>query len=205
MKLLLNLKIVPLLSFLFISQSSFSQHTNSSYVNSINAYVSNYVATHGVVKGEDRKHLHFFPPDSNYRVIATFEKMDDPAGFKMLTSRQSVQQYYRYGKISFVMNGRSYQLTVYQSKDLMQRAEYKNYLFIPFTDATNGTDTYEGGRYIDLSIPDIKDMKVIVDFNKAYNPYCCYTRGYDCPIPPKENALPVAINAGEMKYTKPVH
>jgi uncharacterized protein (DUF1684 family) len=123
----------------------------------------------------------------------------------MLTSRQSVQQYYRYGKISFVMNGRSYQLTVYQSKDLMQRAEYKNYLFIPFTDATNGTDTYEGGRYIDLSIPDIKDMKVIVDFNKAYNPYCCYTRGYDCPIPPKENALPVAINAGEMKYTKPVH
>jgi uncharacterized protein (DUF1684 family) len=190
---------------LFISQSSFSQHTKSSYVNSINAYVSNYVATHGVVKGEDRKHLHFFPPDSNYRVTATFEKMDDPAGFKMLTSQQSLQQYYRYGKISFVINGRSCQLTVYQSKDLMQRAEYKNYLFIPFTDATNGTDTYEGGRYIDLSIPDIKDTEVIVDFNKAYNPYCCYTSGYDCPIPPKENALPIAINAGEMKYTKPVH
>jgi uncharacterized protein (DUF1684 family) len=131
--------------------------------------------------------------------------MDDPAGFKMLTSRQYVQQYYRYGEISFVINGKSCQLTVYQSKDLMQRAEYKNYLFIPFTDATNGTDTYEGGRYIDLSIPDIKDTKVIVDFNKAYNPYCCYTSGYDCPIPPKENALPVAINAGEMKYTKPVH
>jgi uncharacterized protein (DUF1684 family) len=87
----------------------------------------------------------------------------------------------------------------------MQRAEYKNYLFIPFTDATNGTDTYEGGRYIDLSIPDIKDTNVIVDFNKAYNPYCCYTGGYDCPIPPKENALTVAINAGEMKYKKQVH
>jgi uncharacterized protein (DUF1684 family) len=53
--------------------------------------------------------------------------------------------------------------------------------------------------------PDIKDTEVIVDFNKAYNPYCCYTSGYDCPIPPKENALPIAVNAGEMKYTKPVH
>jgi uncharacterized protein (DUF1684 family) len=205
MKYRLNLKIIPFILCLYIYQSSFSQHAKSSYINSINNYVSNYVATHGVVKGEDRKHLHFFPPDSNYRVTATFEKVDDPAGFKMPTSQRSLQQYYRYGKISFVINGRSCQLTVYQSKDLMQREEYKNYLFIPFTDATNGTDTYEGGRYIDLSIPDIKDTEVIVDFNKAYNPYCCYTTGYDCPIPPKENALPIAVNAGEMKYTKPVH
>jgi uncharacterized protein (DUF1684 family) len=87
----------------------------------------------------------------------------------------------------------------------MLKEEYKNYLFIPFTDATSGTHTYEGGRYIDISIPEITDNKIIIDFNKAYNPYCCYTPGYSCPIPPKENALTIAINAGEMKYTKSVH
>jgi hypothetical protein len=87
----------------------------------------------------------------------------------------------------------------------MRTAEYKNYLFIPFTDVTNGTDTYEGGRYIDISTSDIRDNKLTLDFNKAYNPYCCYTNGYNCPIPPKENELTIAVNAGEMKYTKGVH
>ena len=83
--------------------------------------------------------------------------------------------------------------------------EYKDYLFIPFTDATNGNETYEGGRYIDILITDISNNTVVIDFNKAYNPYCCYATGYHCPIPPKENALSVTINAGEKKYTKPVH
>jgi hypothetical protein len=166
--------------------------------------VKNYVTTHEVVKGEDRKYLHFFPADSNYRVTATFEKIDDNTGFKM-PSQISSQDYYRYGKISFKINGVACQLTVYQSKKLMHTDEYKDYLFIPFTDATNGTETYEGGRYIDISIPNIANNKVIIDFNKAYNPYCCYTTGYNCPIPPKENALTIAINSGEMKYTKPGH
>ncbi|RYZ18548.1 MAG: DUF1684 domain-containing protein, partial [Chitinophagaceae bacterium] len=110
-----------------------------------------------------------------------------------------------YGKIHFVIHDSTCTLTVYRSKRLMQTEEYKNHLFIPFTDANTGTATYEGGRYIDVSIPDIRDGKILIDFNKAYNPYCCYTTGYNCPIPPKENTLPVAINAGEMKYTKPVH
>lgn len=164
-----------------------------------------YVATHEVAEGEDRKHLHFFPADSNYKVTATFEKINDKTGFGIATSQKIYQQFYRYGKISFVINGNACQLTVYQSKNLILREEFKTYLFIPFTDGSNGTATYEGGRYIDISIPDIKVGKVIIDFNKAYNPYCCYTTGYSCPIPPKENALSIAINAGEKKYTKPVH
>ena len=68
---------------------------------------------------------------------------------------------------------------VYQSKKLMHTDEYKDYLFIPFTDATNAMETYEGGRYIDISISGITNNKVIIDFNKAYNPYCCYTTGYN--------------------------
>jgi uncharacterized protein len=205
MKYILNLKNLLLVSCLFFCQVIFCQDKKSSYLNAINDYVTKYVATHEVVKGEDRKHLHFFPIDSTYKVTATFEKIDDNTGFKMATSKRSFHQFYRYGKISFVINGIACQLTVYQSKDLMQREEFKNYLFIPFTDVTNGIDTYEGGRYIDVSIPEITGNKIVIDFNKAYNPYCCYTSGYNCPIPPKENALPIAINAGEMKYTKPVH
>ena len=80
--------------------------------------------------------------------------------------------------------------------------QYKNYLFLPFTDATTGVETYESGRYIDLEINDIKDNLVIIDFNKAYNPYCAYTTGYNCPIPPAENDLHIAITAGEKAYGK---
>jgi uncharacterized protein (DUF1684 family) len=200
-----NAKVILFVSAAIFSQNSFSQNAKSNYANAINDHVKKYVATHEVVKGEDRKHLHFFAPDSNYKVTATFEKIDDKAGFGMPTSQQTFQQFYRYGKISFVINGVSAGLTLYQSKALALNDEYKNYLFIPFTDATTGKTTYEGGRYIDISITDIKDNKVIIDFNKAYNPYCCYAAGYQCPVPPRENALTIAINAGEMKYTKPVH
>jgi uncharacterized protein (DUF1684 family) len=197
--------VILLFSFLSLSQYVSGQEPSGGYVNQMNNYIKNYVETHEVVKGEDRQHLHFFQPDSNYRVIATFEKLEDKAGFKMLTSQRSSQQYFRYGKIHFIINGTAHELTVYQSKDLMDTEKYKDYLFIPFTDITSGVETYNGGRYIDISRQDITDNKVTIDFNKAYNPYCCYASGYHCPIPPKENALNVAIKAGEKKYTKPVH
>jgi uncharacterized protein (DUF1684 family) len=81
--------------------------------------------------------------------------------------------------------------------------EYKDHLFLPFTDLTSGEETYTAGRYIDLSFEDIIDNKVVIDFNKAYNPYCAYVSGkYNCPIPPRENTLSVAILAGEKNYGK---
>jgi uncharacterized protein (DUF1684 family) len=205
MKQISGLKSVLLFSLLLLSGTTFCQAANSSYTDSINAFIKNYVATHEVVKGEDRKHLHFFPADAAYRVTATFEKINEPEGFQMATSRKSLQSYYRYGKISFEINGVPCQLTVYQSKDLLRVSAYKDHLFLPFTDASTGVESYEGGRYIDLTIPEITGNRVLIDFNKAYNPYCCYTEGFACPIPPKENALKIAIHAGEQKYTKPVH
>jgi uncharacterized protein (DUF1684 family) len=85
----------------------------------------------------------------------------------------------------------------------MTTAQYKDHLFIPFTDATSGEGTYESGRYIDLDIKDITDNKFTIDFNKAYNPYCAYVTGrYNCPIPPVENRLAVAIRAGEKAFGK---
>ena len=87
----------------------------------------------------------------------------------------------------------------------MKVNQLKDYLFIPFMDATTGEETYESGRYFDFSINDIKENMLLVDFNKAYNPYCAYTAGYNCPVPPKENRINVAILAGEKKFLKSAH
>ena len=87
----------------------------------------------------------------------------------------------------------------------MKQEKLREYLFVPFGDATSGFESYGGGRYIEFYISDIKNNKVIIDFNKAYNPYCAYTTGYNCPIPPTENMLTVAITAGEKNYDKKIH
>ena len=74
----------------------------------------------------------------------------------------------------------------------------KNYIFLPFTDMSNGKTSYEGGRYIDLEVP--KGDELIIDFNQAYNPYCAYNPKFSCPIPPKRNHLDTFIEAGVKKY-----
>jgi uncharacterized protein (DUF1684 family) len=84
----------------------------------------------------------------------------------------------------------------------MQIPKYRDYLFIPMKDQTSGKETYGAGRYLDASIKDIKDGKIALDFNKLYNPYCAFSEGYSCPIPPKENHLPVRIEAGEKLFLK---
>ena len=91
-------------------------------------------------------------------------------------------------------------LSVYQSQKLITRTEYKNHLFVPFTDGTTYTESYGGGRYLDLLQTDIKDGKIELDFNKCYNPYCAYAGGYSCPIPPNENKLNIPIKAGEQLF-----
>ncbi len=85
----------------------------------------------------------------------------------------------------------------------MQDPKFKDELFIPFTDLTSGESSYGGGRYIDINVNDIVGGSFELDFNKAYNPYCAYVTGkYNCPIPPKENNLSVAIQAGEKIFGK---
>lgn len=147
----------------------------------------------------------FIPANKNFRLNCRFERTDDSPWFQMETSGPLKKTYRVYGKIFFTLNDTLVTLCLYQSKDMMKTEQYKDYLFIPFMDATTGEETYESGRYVELSIPDIISGQVIVDFNKAYNPYCAYTAGYNCPVPPKENRIAVAIKAGEMKYLKSSH
>ncbi len=188
------------LFFFLVSMQCMSQP--GVYEDSMRLFQKKYVANHEVVKGNEKAYIRFFKIVPGYRVSAHFEKLSDTAGFVMKTSGTKNKSYLRYGKLHFSIGDRNCELTIYQSKQLMLTSEYKNYLFIPFTDLTSGENSYGGGRYLDLLMEEIKKDSVDIDFNKAYNPYCAYTSGYNCPIPPAENDLPVAIEAGEMNFDK---
>jgi uncharacterized protein (DUF1684 family) len=144
------------------------------------------------------KGLCYFDIDLSYRVKAKFTKTASPVLFRMLTTGTRRPEYVKYGEVEFKHGGTTYRLGVYQSQDLKRVPGYEDYLFIPFTDATNGHDTYAVGRYIDFRIPNTEAGDVTIDFNQCYYPSCAYGRSvYSCPIPPQENTLPVAIQAGE--------
>ncbi len=192
-----------LIFFSFFTPSIYAQE--KTYKDSIIDYEQNYIDTHEVVDKDDRRYIHFYEPDKSYRVIASFEKIKDRKGFEMNTSSGMKKHYFIYGLLSFKLHDSLLHLYVYQSETLMQQKKYKDYLFVPFGDATSGFESYGGGRYLDLTIQDIKNNKVVLDFNKAYNPYCAYTSGYNCPIPPKENLLNIAVVSGEKNYSKPYH
>ncbi len=140
------------------------------------------------------KGLNYFPPDPGYRVSSKLERFDTPKHITMATSTGTQQAYLRYGAFAFRIQGRSLKLVVYKSAE----DPYARSLFIPFSDETSRHDTYSAGRYLDLEEQGGDDYEL--DFNMAYNPYCAYSEGYTCPIPPAENKLPVKILAGEKNY-----
>lgn len=154
-------------------------------------------------KGE-LKYLDFYPADSTYVIEAVFKRTVDAVPFNMPTSSGKLKQYVMFGIAEFKIDDSFLTLSVYQSITLRETDEYKDYLFIPFNDETNAETTYGGGRYLDLEISEIRDNTLVIDFNKAYNPYCAYSDGYSCPIPPQENKLHVRIEAGEKNYRKKI-
>lgn len=191
-----------LILFLFISLSATAQDYQAKIAAHREAYKQDFVTDgHSPLKENDLKNLHFFDPDSSFRIMAQVEVLKHEKVFKMPTVDGSSQEYYRYAKIKFTLQGQAIQMTLFKSTALSKNPKYKDYLFLPFTDETNSTETYGGGRYIDLDLKDIRNEMLELDFNKAYNPYCAYSAGYRCPVPPAENDLPLAIKAGEMKYS----
>ncbi len=145
------------------------------------------------------KGLNYFEPDMKYLVTAQLVESKHPETVIMRTSTERAPEYIAYGVARFTLDNKPYELKVYQSKKLLDVSPADSTLFIPFRDATSGEDTYGGGRYVDCLIPEQGDT-MIIDFNKAYNPYCAYNPRYSCVIPPEENRLGVAIKAGEKKF-----
>ena len=138
--------------------------------------------------------LDFFEPDTNYVVVAEFIRTPEALPFSMPTTTDRESTEVLYGIAKFTLNGKAHQLEIYQTPELITQEKYKDYLFLPFTDATNDEETYGGGRYLDLRIPD--GNTIVLDFNKAYNPYCAYNKKFSCPLVPSVNNLKTAVKAG---------
>lgn len=173
------------------TSQEFQEELNASFADSLKSPLTN----------EDRLHferLDFFPIDEKYIVKAKFVKLKRQKPFDMPTTTARKPKYIKYGELHFTIDSKEMVLKLYRNIGLYKRKGFRNYLFLPFLDATNGVETYGGGRYLDMKVP--KSNEVIIDFNKAYNPYCVYNHEYSCPIVPLENELDVEINAGVKKY-----
>ena len=141
------------------------------------------------------KGLRYFPVDEAYKVIAKIERFQNQDTFALPHSHERTKTYRKFGKISFSLKDQNHELILLESAH--KKPGYENYILLCFKDETSGKTTYGAGRYIDLIIPEKDEIEV--DFNKAYNPYCAYSERYTCPIPPKENTLNIAVEAG-VKY-----
>jgi uncharacterized protein len=141
--------------------------------------------------------LAYFEINPAFRFQAKFNRYSRPERIRLSTNTGEIHSALKYGYFEFEIKGETYRLQVYRVEDNPENAGGP-FLFVPFRDATTGKETYEAGRYIDLkeNTSGIYDL----DFNRAYNPYCAYGKGYSCPIPPPENTMPIRIEAGEKKY-----
>ncbi|NIO04704.1 MAG: DUF1684 domain-containing protein [Proteobacteria bacterium] len=137
--------------------------------------------------------LSYYPIDLRYVVSGNLER--DPKGrkeyAKLPTNRGNFRTYIKEGVLRFKIEGREFVLIVY-------RFLGRSNLFLPFRDRTNGQETYENGRYLDVEI--LADEEFIVDFNTAHNPFCAYNPKYTCAYASEENVLDVAIPCGEKKF-----
>jgi uncharacterized protein (DUF1684 family) len=154
------------------------------------------------LKRHDLRYLRFYNADSTYRVEAKVEMILNASPFIIPAFSGNGSEYVPYARLKFNLKDKQLALTVYRNVALAGLPAFKDYLFLPFTDDTNGKETYGGGRYIDLRDGDLHNSKAMLDFNKAYNPYCAFSAGYACPKPPDENNLPLPIPAGEKKFAK---
>ena len=135
--------------------------------------------------------LSYFPVEPEYRVPAVLTVARGQDILEIPTSRGERRPHQRVGKLSFTLKGQLLTLTAFVEVG----QEDLRHLFVPFGDLTNGTETYPGGRYLDLerTPTGIYDL----DFNRAYHPFCYYNPAYDCPYPPRENRLQIPVRAGE--------
>ncbi len=149
---------------------------------------------------EDRKDfrgLDYWPPDPSYRLVGPLHIYADPQTFEMATTSGKLRPAQKYGHVLFDLDGQQMTLQVYRMLDSVAGEDS---LFLPFADATTGKETYPAGRYVDLDGE--QGGLYVLDFNRAYNPYCAYgePQRYVCPATPPENKLPVRIESGEHGY-----
>ncbi len=198
--------IIFLLAILPLCAYGQSYNYNDSIARYWQQYKNDFLTdAHSPLTAEDTAYLRFYPTNAAYSITTHFTRTPDSKPFTMLTHSGARKNYSEYGYATFKIKGTPCTLHIYQAIDLIKKdSKYNDYLFIPFTDETNYKETFGGGRYLDLSTKEIHGDKLVIDFNKCYNPYCAFKGGYACPIPPKENDLSIGIEAGEKLFGKDV-
>lgn len=142
--------------------------------------------------------LDFYPANAQFFTVAKFIRTENEQPFEMKTTTTRKPVYVKYGEAHFSIDGQDFKLNIYSNIELSKKKEYKDYLFLPFSDLTCGNESYIGGRYLDLEIP--QGNTIVIDFNRSYNPYCAYNPKYSCPKVPLENDLKIEIRAGVQKF-----
>lgn len=135
--------------------------------------------------------LPYFPPDESYRVPAALKIAPDRPVAEMPTSTGTIRKMQQVGVLEFSLKDRPLRLVAFADIDVKSFDR----LFVPFTDLTSGTETYPAGRYLDLDRT--ATGIYVIDFNRAYHPYCYFNASYECPYPPPQNRLPLPVRAGE--------
>lgn len=138
--------------------------------------------------------LHYFPVDPRYRLPAQMIRNARPEEAYLRTNRDGHAVMRYLGDLTFTLEGKSLRLKVYHAGEGVGTS-----VFIPFRDATSGSETYGPGRYLTLELN--SEDEYVLDFNRAFNPYCAYTDAFECGFPPAENDLPLAIRAGEKVWS----
>ena len=134
--------------------------------------------------------LRFYAYDPSWRFVGDLERLRPPVFVQVPDTKGKSQAYVDYGRFPLTRNGVVATLVVHRP------VEHPEQYFIAFLDSTSGTDTYGGGRYVHLDSLDTH--RFVLDFNKAYTPYCAYDTSWICPLPPPGNTLPWAVRAGMM-------
>jgi len=142
--------------------------------------------------------LDWYPIDTNYIVWAKVELSPDAEPFEMPTTTERKPVYRQFAWLQFELMDSTIRIPVYENLALRKRPGFADHLFFPFTDLSNAFGSYGGGRYLDLTVPE--GDSILIDFNRAYNPYCAYNGRYSCPIPPAANHIPLTIKSG-VRYT----
>jgi len=135
------------------------------------------------------KGLKYFPENPSLKLELEVQEFDEKEPIEMETTAGDIQDYLRFGRIQFTVDGQPVQLTIYSSE---------SGFFLPFVDSLAGKETYPAGRYLEPE--PLGNGLVAIDFNLAYNPYCAYNDNWSCPLTPFENRLKVPIRAGEMIF-----
>ena len=190
---------------IFFIVLAFNLSAQNSYKKKIKTHRKNYKKeflknTAGPLDKKGVKKLAFYKANPAFVIKGKFIPSVNAVPLEMATSDGQFKQYISHGAVHFQLNGQELVLNIYRSIRQSRIPGFRDYLFLPFKDLTNGEESYGGGHYIDLRLKDIQEDHITIDFNLAYNPFCAYKESYSCPIPPFENHLQVAIYAGEKHY-----